>query len=78
MVLEVGDIQFLCNEHIMHSRTTYKDYPPPMPKRHLMRLWLATPESDGGWKLPFYDSNEKKRRGIQVDDQPPHAPLDAE
>lgn len=78
MVLEVGDIQFLCNEHVMHSRSAYKDHLPPMPKRHLMRLWLATPESEGGWKLPFHDSNEKKRRGIQVNDQPPRAPLDAE
>lgn len=78
MVLEVGDIQFLCNELVMHSRTAYKDYLPPKPKRHLMRLWLATPESEGGWKLPFFDSDEKKRRGIQVNDQPPYAPLDAE
>jgi len=43
-----------------------------------MRLWLATPEGEGGWKLPFWDSNEKKRGGIQVDDQAPVAPLDAE
>lgn len=78
MVLEVGDIQFLCNEHVMHSRSAYKDHLPPMPKRHLMRLWLATPECEGGWKLPFDDSNEKKRRGIQVNDQAPYAPLDAE
>ena len=43
-----------------------------------MRLWLATPESEGGWKLPFHDSTEKKRGGIQVNDQPPVCPLDAE
>ncbi|KAI4150499.1 MAG: hypothetical protein LQ340_004033 [Diploschistes diacapsis] len=78
MVLEVGDIQFLSNEHIFHARTAYRDYPPPAPRRHLMRLWLATPESEGGWKLPFHDSGEKKRGGIQVDDTPPVAPLDAE
>lgn len=47
MVLEVGDIQFICNQHVMHSRSAFKDYPSPMPKRHLMRLWLATPESEG-------------------------------
>ncbi|KAH8704811.1 taurine catabolism dioxygenase TauD, TfdA family protein [Talaromyces proteolyticus] len=78
MVLEVGDIQFLANSHILHARTEYKDYAPPAPRRHLMRLWLATPESEGGWKLPYWDSDEKKRGGIQVDDQPPVAPLDAE
>lgn len=78
MVLEVGDIQFVSNEHVLHARTAYKDYPAPAPRRHLMRLWLSTPESEGGWKLPFHDSNEKKRGGIQVNDNPPVAPLDAE
>ncbi|EEH38136.2 taurine catabolism dioxygenase TauD [Paracoccidioides lutzii Pb01] len=61
MVLDVGDIQSLANSHILHARTEYKDYPPPAPRRHLMRLWLATPESEGGWSLPFWDTNEKKR-----------------
>ncbi|THC95836.1 hypothetical protein EYZ11_004663 [Aspergillus tanneri] len=78
MVLEVGDIQFVSNSHVLHARTAYTDHAPPAPRRHLMRLWLATPENEGGWKLPFWDSNEKKRGGIQVDDQPPVAPLDAE
>ena len=78
MVLEVGDIQFLSNSHVLHSRTAYKDYPPPAPRRHLMRLWLATPEDEGGWKLPFPDSKHKKRGGVQVDDTPPKALLDAE
>ncbi|MCJ1312690.1 hypothetical protein MMC25_006366 [Agyrium rufum] len=78
MILEVGDIQFLSNEHVLHARTEYKDHAPPLPRRHLMRLWLATPESEGGWKLPFGDSGERKRGGIQVDDTPPVCPLDAE
>lgn len=78
MVLEVGDIQFLSNLHVLHSRTAYKDYPAPAPARHLMRLWLATPEGEGGWKLPFADSAHKKRGGVQVNDVPPRALLDAE
>lgn len=78
MILEVGDIQFLSNSHVLHARTAYTDHAPPTPRRHLMRLWLATPEHEGGWRLPFWDSNEKKRGGIQVDDQAPVAPLDAE
>ncbi|KAL8386782.1 hypothetical protein RB595_010394 [Gaeumannomyces hyphopodioides] len=78
MVLEVGDIQFLSNVHILHARTAYKDYPPPAPRRHLLRLWLATPEGEGGWVLPFPDSGEKKRGGIQVNNNPPRCPLDAE
>lgn len=43
-----------------------------------MRLWLATPHSEGGWRLPFVDSDEKKRGGVQVNDQAPHCPYDAE
>jgi hypothetical protein len=78
MILDVGDIQFLSNNHVLHARTEYKDFPPPAPRRHLMRLWLSTPEEEGGWKLPFHDSKEKKRGGIQVNDTPPVAPEDAE
>ncbi|KAK4669658.1 uncharacterized protein QC763_204890 [Podospora pseudopauciseta] len=78
MVLEVGDIQFLSNAHLLHARTAYRDFAPPAPRRHLLRLWLATPEGEGGWALPMPDSHEKKRGGIQVNDTPPRAPLDAE
>ena len=78
MILEVGDIQFLSNEHVLHARTAYKDHPPPLPRRHLMRLWLATPEDEGGWNLPFHDSKQQRRGGVQVNDTPPVAPLDAE
>ncbi|KAL3490414.1 hypothetical protein BJX62DRAFT_141311 [Aspergillus germanicus] len=86
MILEPGDIQFLHNPHIFHARTAYTDYPAgsldeegnPRPQRHLMRLWLAAPESEGGWKIPFPDSDHKKRGGVQVNDQPPKCPLDAE
>ena len=77
MILEVGDLQFLSNEHVLHSRTEYKDHAPPPPRRHLMRLWLATPEREGGGSLPFHDSDEKKRGGIQVDEVGPVAELDA-
>jgi hypothetical protein len=36
------------------------------------------PESEGGLRTPFHDSDLKKRGGIQVGDQPPVCPLDAE
>jgi Taurine catabolism dioxygenase TauD, TfdA family len=78
MILEVGDIQFLSNAQVLHARTAYKDYPPPAPRRHLMRLWLSTPETEGGWNLPMPDTHEKKRGGIQVNNVAPRAPLDAE
>ncbi|KAK3624515.1 hypothetical protein LTR56_020955 [Elasticomyces elasticus] len=86
MILDPGDIQLLANTHVFHARTAYKDYPPgsvddkgrPRVRRHLMRLWLATPESEGGWKLVYHDTNEKKRGGIQVNDVAPVCPIDAE
>jgi len=40
MDFEVGDIQFLNNAVILHSRTEYEDYEEPELKRHLLRLWL--------------------------------------
>ncbi|OWT61717.1 TauD/TfdA family dioxygenase [Candidimonas nitroreducens] len=36
-----GDMQFLHNHQIMHSRTDFEDWPEPERKRHLLRLWLA-------------------------------------
>lgn len=80
MVLEVGDIQFLTNSHILHARTAYRDHSSDsgMPRRHLMRLWLSTPVGEGGWRLPFHDADHKKRGGIQVDDTAPVARLDAD
>lgn len=86
MVLDPGDIQLLANTHVFHARTAYEDWPlgsvdeqgNTRKQRQLMRLWLATPESEGGWKIPFVDSKEKKRGGVQVNDNPPQCPLTAE
>ena len=36
-----GDMQFVSNHWIMHSRTAYEDFPEPENRRHLFRLWLA-------------------------------------
>ncbi|MFN0163868.1 MAG: TauD/TfdA family dioxygenase [Burkholderiales bacterium] len=43
MPFEPGDMQFVCNYAILHSRNDYEDYPEPDRKRHLLRLWLRTP-----------------------------------
>lgn len=40
---EPGDMQFLNNYVILHSRTCFEDYTEPDRKRHLLRLWLAVP-----------------------------------
>ena len=43
---EPGDIQFLQNHVVFHSRTEYVDGPSGngWPKRHLMRMWLSLPD----------------------------------
>ncbi len=40
MNLLPGDIQLLNNSVVLHSRTSYLDYPEVHRKRHLLRLWL--------------------------------------
>jgi hypothetical protein len=40
---EPGDMQFLNNYVILHSRTAFADYTEPERKRHLLRLWLTVP-----------------------------------
>jgi hypothetical protein len=41
ITFQPGDIQFLNNHDIMHSRTRYEDHAEPERRRHLLRLWLA-------------------------------------
>ncbi len=45
MWLEPGDMQFISNHTIVHSRTEYRDDPEPDRKRHLLRLWLSLERS---------------------------------
>jgi len=40
-----GDIQFLHNHTILHSRSAYEDWPQEGRKRHLLRLWLCPPDA---------------------------------
>jgi hypothetical protein len=56
MTFELGDMQFLNNYVVLHSREEYEDWPEPERKRHLLRLWLRTP---GFVRLPdaFADRN---------------------
>ncbi len=76
-----GDVQFLCNHTIMHSRTKYVDWEEPEKKRHLLRLWLACP---GGPAVPapyieFQGLTESGRpRGILCPGVRLNAPLEAE
>jgi alpha-ketoglutarate-dependent taurine dioxygenase len=38
--LEPGQVQFVHNRTLGHSRSEYLDYPEPERKRHLIRLWM--------------------------------------
>jgi hypothetical protein len=40
MMLEPGDMQWVNNHLILHSRTEYQDWPEPGRERHMLRLWL--------------------------------------
>jgi hypothetical protein len=44
MAFEPGDVQFLCNYVVLHSRTKYEDWDDPDKRRHLLRLWLGCPD----------------------------------
>jgi TfdA family taurine catabolism dioxygenase TauD len=45
MHLAPGDLQILCNQSMLHSRTSFEDHPDADRKRTLYRLWLARPDS---------------------------------
>ena len=51
MVFRPGDMQFLCNHYLLHTRTGYEDWPEPERRRHLLRLWLAC---EDGPELPAF------------------------
>ena len=62
MAFEPGDIQLLNNHYIMHSRTSYEDFPEPEKRRHLLRLWLAC--ADGPPLAdPYYEFMGKTQSG---------------
>lgn len=44
MDFQYGDMQFLNNYAIFHSRTEYEDFPELDRRRHLLRLWLTLHE----------------------------------
>lgn len=61
-----GDIQWLKNAVILHSRTEYEDFAEPARKRHLLRLWLTAHEhwSDGD---AFLQQGIPKKDGVSSD-----------
>jgi len=65
MMMEPGDIQFVNNRLLMHSRTDYEDWPETERLRLLLRVWLQMPH----WgELPedqlFYTNVDRAGGGI--------------
>jgi hypothetical protein len=76
-----GDIQFLHNHQILHSRNDFENWPEPARHRHLLRLWLAPPEARPLPEVfaPRYGSVKPgERGGIVVRGTTLKAPLEAE
>jgi hypothetical protein len=72
---EAGDIQFLNNFVMLHTRRAYEDWPEPARKRHLLRLWLSDPASR---PIPPEQRAGRAGRGVQLAGVRLIAPLDVE
>ncbi|MBL8382851.1 MAG: TauD/TfdA family dioxygenase [Burkholderiales bacterium] len=75
-----GDMQFLCNHSIVHSRTSYEDWPEVERRRHLLRLWLSS--ADGPALPPAMTTDFQgctasgRPDGIRIPGVPLVAPLE--
>jgi hypothetical protein len=72
---KLGDIQFLNNFVMLHTRREYEDWPEPARKRHLLRLWLSDP---AGRPIPSEQRQGRSGRGVRLKGVPLVAPLDVE
>ena len=68
-----GDIQFLNNFVMLHTRRGFEDWSEPARKRHLLRLWLSDP---AGRPIPAEQRSGRAGRGVRLDGVPLVAPLD--
>ena len=70
-----GDIQFLNNFVMLHTRREYSDWPEAERKRHLLRLWLY---DANGRPIPQAQREGRFGRGVSVKGVQRIAPLEAE
>ena len=76
-----GDMQFLHNHQILHSRNDFENWPQPERHRHLLRLWLAPATARPLPEIfaPRYGSvTPGERGGIVVRETKLKVPLEAE
>lgn len=72
MEFRKGDMQFLNNHVILHSRTDFEDYPEPERRRRLLRLWLVTAGLSD--RPPSYESRYVMMREWERSPQPMREP----
>ncbi|MBX3664894.1 MAG: TauD/TfdA family dioxygenase [Burkholderiales bacterium] len=62
MDFQEGDIQLINNHTMMHAREAYEDHPEPERQRHLLRMWIAVPDSR---RRPLADALADRYRWVQ-------------
>ncbi|MDP2007710.1 MAG: TauD/TfdA family dioxygenase [Rubrivivax sp.] len=66
MDFEPGDMQWIDNHTVLHSRTDYEDFDEPERQRHLLRLWIASPDAPAlpeAWADAYKDVSARAVRG---------------
>lgn len=66
MDFEPGDVQLINNHVVLHSRTDYVDHEEPERKRHLLRLWISSPDAialPDNWAAAYKDTARRAVRG---------------
>ena len=79
MRLEAGDMQFVHNHTLLHDRTAFEDWAEPERKRHLLRLWLSSPEArplPEVWGQRYGSVQPGLRGGVTIPETSWHAPLE--
>jgi hypothetical protein len=78
MRLEPGDMQFVHNHTLLHDRTAFEDWDEPERKRHLLRLWLSSPEArplPEVWAQRYGTIEPGVRGGVTIPEAAWNAPL---
>jgi Taurine catabolism dioxygenase TauD, TfdA family len=70
-----GDIQFLNNFVMLHTRREYEDWPEARRKRHLLRLWLSDPNAR---PIPQDQREGRSGQGVHLAGVKLTAPLDVD
>lgn len=72
MPFKRGDMQFVNNYVVVHSRRGFEDWPPPGSHRHLLRLWL-----NDRVQRPIPEGRvERRNRGLYLQDVKRQVPLE--